>query len=427
MIEIKPHRIGRVAVSIPGSKSYTHRMLIGAALADGPSTLINPLHAEDTRLTRDALRQLGAGMEVIGDRIHVRGTGGRLRAPAGPIHLGNSGTSMRLLTALAALADGETTLTGTDRLCERPVGDLLEALRELGVEARSVRGDGCPPVFVSGGSVAGGGVSIKCGTSSQYLSGLLLLGPRTRDGLEIEVAEGPVSKPYIDMTIDAMARFGIEVRRRGYERFSVPGGRPYRSGTFTVEPDLSNASYFWAAAAVTGGSVKVNGVSGASRQGDLRITDCLARMGCRLIDEGDGLRVEGRAASDGRPLLAAVEADMGDMPDMVPTLAVVAAFARGRTVIRNVAHLRAKESDRLAATIKELGKMGIEARADETDLTVIGGIPRGASIDTYDDHRMAMSFSVAGLAVPGVVIRDEECVRKSFPGYWETFQGLYAG
>ncbi len=427
MKEIVPHGIGDCAVTVPGSKSYTHRILIASALSDGLCRIENALRSEDTLLTRDALRAMGIRIETDGARFVVQGGGGRFRSPDAPIHLGNSGTSMRLLTAAAALAEGETVLTGTKRMCERPLGDLIDALNGLGIAARSVNGDGCPPVSVRGGGVRGGSVGIRCGMSSQFLSGLLLIGPCTKEGLEIAVTQGPVSKPYIDMTVSVMERLGIRLDRDGYERFHIPGGQRYASGDYTVEPDISNASYFWAAAAIAGGRVKVRGVEPDSRQGDIRLTALFERMGCVISQEADGLAVSGAIDAAGRPRLSAVDVDMGDMPDMVPTLAVAAAFAEGTTVIRNVAHLRAKESDRLAVVAAELTKMGISARPTESELIIEGGKPHGAVIDTYDDHRIAMSFAVAGLAVPGVIIGDEGCVRKSFPNFWDVFEGLYKG
>ena len=417
MIEIRPMNAVTAEVSVPGSKSYTHRLLIAAALGQGRSTIENMLESEDTLLTLKALERMGVETRVEGDSRVVFGTGGRLSA-GGEIHLGNSGTSMRLLTAVAGLTDGETVLTGTPRMRERPVADLLDGLSQLQIDAVSLSGNGCPPIRVMGGPVAGGRVRLRCGISSQYLSGILLMAPLTRNGVEIHIIEGPVSKPYIDMTVDVMARLGIAVEREGYMRFFVSGGQAYRAGNYRVETDVSNAGYFWAAAAVTGGRVTVRGVRRDSRQGDIRLLDCLERMGCGVHPEGDGIAVTGGP-------LAAIKVDMSDMPDMVPTLGVVAAFADGVTEIRNVAHLRAKECDRLAAVATELSRMGIDARCTESGLRIQGGLPRAAEIDTYDDHRIAMAFSVAGLKTPGVRIREERCVEKSFPTYWQVFQKLY--
>jgi 3-phosphoshikimate 1-carboxyvinyltransferase len=405
-------------VPVPGSKSYTHRVLIAAALSDGRCLIRNALHSDDTRLTLQALKQWGVRVEESADELAVHGRRGTLAASDRPIFLGNSGTSMRLLTAVAALARGRSVLTGTERLQARPIQDLLDGLGRLGAPARSLTGNGCPPVEVDGGGVAGGRTDLNCALSSQFLSALLLIGPCTRDGVEIRVRQGPVSRPYIDVTLETLSRFGVAFDRSGYDWFRVPGGQRYRSGSFHVEPDCSQAGYFWAAAAITGSTVAVRGTRLDSRQGDIRLTRILERMGCTLSTLESGVAVTG-----GR--LTAVDVDMADIPDVVPTLAVVAAFARGRTVIRNVAHLKEKESDRLAAVCAELGRMGIESGCDETTLWVQGGVPRGAVIDCHDDHRIAMSFAVAGLKTEGIRILDQACIRKSFPGFWEVFAGLY--
>jgi 3-phosphoshikimate 1-carboxyvinyltransferase len=273
-------------------------------------------------------------------------------------------------------------------------------------------------VAIRAAGIKGGEVPLNCGVSSQYLSALLLVGPYTYKGLDITVTQGPVSRPYIDMTVDVMMRLGVEVYREGYRKFKIPSKRIYRAGAYTVEPDCSQAGYFWAAAAVTGSEIKVKGITKHSRQGDLRFAALLESMGCRVVYETDGIAVTGGP-------LSAIEIDMGDMPDMVPTLAVVASFARGTTVIKNVAHLTAKESDRLAAVVRELSKMGIESKQSRTGLVIEGGIPHAAEIDTYADHRIAMSFAIAGLNTPGVSIADETCVEKSFPEFFAVLERLY--
>jgi 3-phosphoshikimate 1-carboxyvinyltransferase len=420
-IETKPVNPA-ATVQVPGSKSYTHRTLIAAALSDGSCRVDNPLRSEDTLLTLKALGQMGVPMEDQPegrpDRIVIHGQNGRFSPVTQPIDFRNSGTSMRLFGALAVLGEGPYMLTGTKRMCERPMQALLDSLVQLGVPAHSMGRNGCPPVVIVGGQCKGNRTTIDCSVSSQYLSALLLIAPCLPHGLTIDVSQGPVSKPYIDMTVDIMAAFGVELRREAYTHFEVPGNQTYRAGSYTVEPDGSNASYFWAAGAITGARVKVLGVTNASRQGDVGLVNVLEQMGCRVAHEDDGIVVTGGA-------LRAVTVDMGHMPDVVPTLAVVAAFAAGTTVIRNVAHLRAKECDRLSAVACELGKMGIEARALDNELHIVGGAPHGAEIETYDDHRMAMCFAVAGLKVPGVRILNPGCVAKSFPDYWEVFDRLY--
>ncbi len=417
MIEIKPKKLADSDVIVPGSKSYTHRILIAAALSDGICTITNGLKSEDTLLTLSALKQMGIGIDVMDDRFVVYGAKGQLKPRIDPVYLGNSGTSMRLLTAVAALGQGRYTLTGTKRMQERPIQDLLDGLVQMGVFARCMNNTGCPPVEVKGGRLSGGAVSLKCGVSSQFLSALLLIAPYTRDGVEINIIEGPVSKPYVDMTIDVMEGFGVRIKRDDYLRFAVAGGQTYRAGPYDVEPDCSQAGYFWAAAAITGSKIKVKGTTLNTRQGDVRFTQILENMGCTINHDSDGISVTGGP-------LSAITVDMGDMPDMVPTLAVVAAFAPGTTQIENVAHLKAKESDRLGSVVHELSKIGIEASCSDTGMKIKGGNPKGAQIDTYGDHRMAMSFALAGLNVPGIVIKDEKCVEKSFPNFWRVFKGL---
>ena len=418
MIEVKPQKINDAVVGVPGSKSYTHRMLIASALSDGVCTIHNGLKSEDTTLTLEALRQMGVTIEIDGNKFIVHGTKGMLKPRTEPVYLGNSGTSMRLLTAVAALGKGIYTLTGTKRMGERPIQDLIDGLKQIGVNARSVNNNGCPPLEIKGGDIAGGSIALKCGISSQFLSALLLIAPYTKNGIDINVIEGPVSRPYVDMTVEVMEKLGVGIRRDGYERYSVQGGQTYRAGAYTVEPDCSQAGYFWAAAAITGAEIMVKGINRKSRQGDVRFVEILEAMGCEISYQKGGIKVSGND-------LAAVTADMADMPDMVPTLAVVAAFARGTTIIENVAHLKAKESDRLGSVVNELSKMGIAASCSDTGMTITGGNPGGAEIDTYGDHRIAMSFALAGLKVPGIFIKDERCVEKSFPNFWEVFESLY--
>ena len=418
MIEINPGKIKNATVSVPGSKSYSHRILIAAALSDGLCKIENVLESEDTLHTINCLRQMGIAIEKSGTGYDIQGRGGELEAVADPIELGNSGTSMRLLTAVAALGKGNYILTGTPRMQQRPIQDLLNGLNQLGVTAKAINDNGCPPVEINGGIISGGSVSIDCHISSQFLSALLLVAPFARDEVQIAVSRGPVSKPYVDLTVQVMERFGIKLEREGYESFKIPGGQRYRSGSYFVEPDSSQAGYFWAAAAVTGAAIKVNGTSLDSHQGDIRITKVLEQMGCEVRSENDGITVKGKS-------LQGITVDMADMPDMVPTLAVVAAFAEGTTLINNVAHLRDKESDRLSAVATNLLKMGINASCTDNGLIIEGGKPHGAEIETYDDHRIAMCFAIAGLVVEGIKIKNQNCVTKSFPNFWEVFQQLY--
>lgn len=389
---------------------------MAAALADGESVLTNALRAEDTELTARALTQLGAGIDWQGTTIRVNGRGGRWRPVSEPIYLGNSGTSMRFLTALVALGEGEYFLTGTTRLCQRPLGELLEALGQVGVRVVSEKSDGCPPVRVTGG-LTGGRAHLSGGTSSQFLSALLFIGPLAPQGMEIEITGELVSRPYVDLTLEVLKDFGISYCREGYRLFQISGGQCYQSRCYEIEADASSASYFWAAAALTGGQVTITNLSLDSIQGDAAFPRVLERMGCAVNQTPRGLTVRGGP-------LTGLTVDMAAMPDLVPTLAVLAACARGDTVITGVAHLRHKESDRLKAVATELAKMGVTAQETPDGLIIRGGHPRGAVIDTHDDHRIAMSFAVAGLRAPGTSIADPGCVAKSFPEFWDYFDQL---
>ncbi len=413
---IKPAQTVHATLTLPGSKSYTHRALMAAALARGESVLANALQAEDTELTAQALAKLGAGIDWQETVIRVRGVGGKWRAVAEPLYLGNSGTSMRFITALAALGAGEYRLTGSPRLCERPMGELLAALRQLGVNAVSKLGDGCPPVVIRGG-LTGGRAQLSGAVSSQYLSALLFIAPLAPQGAEIEVTGELVSRPYVDLTLDVLGAFGISYYREGYRFFQAPGGQEYLARDYEIEADASSASYFWAAAALTGGRVTVTNLSLETCQGDIDFLSVLARMGCRIAQAPEGLTVVGGP-------LSGAQVDMSAMPDLVPTLAVLAAFAKGDTIITGAAHLRHKESDRLHAVAAELGKMGVSATETADGLIIHGGRPHGADIDTYEDHRIAMSFAVAGLKIPGIKITNPGCVAKSFPDFWDFLERL---
>ncbi len=418
MKEIKPLENIDHMVKIPGSKSYSHRMAIAAALSDGVCRIDNFLKSEDTLLTLQALSKMGVKTGFDDAVLTISGTSGRLRGHE-EIFLGNSGTSMRLLTGVAALANGTTILTGTERMTERPVGELLDALNQMGIHAVSIHNNGCPPVEIRGKThPLGGQIKIDCSVSSQFLTALLLIAPCTEKGLVINVTKGPVSRPYIDMTINMMEEFGIEYKRDGYTKFEIPGSQIYAKGRYQVEPDASNAGYFWAAAAITGGRVLVKGIDTASCQGDLGLLECFGKMGCIVTKKENGIEVKGLP-------LTAIDVDMSDMPDMVPTLSIVSAFARGTTKIRNVAHLKAKECDRLNAVATELSKMGAQVSTSDDMLVITGKNLHGATIETYDDHRIAMSFAICGLKVPGVFIKDETCVAKSFPGFWDVLESLY--
>jgi 3-phosphoshikimate 1-carboxyvinyltransferase len=418
MIEVRPLSQCHGVVTIPGSKSYTHRALILSSLGDGESILVHALRSEDTEHTAQALLKFGVEIFWESNDIRVLGTGGKYKVADEKIDVGNSGTSMRFLTALAALKKGSTLLDGNERMRKRPIGELLKGLGELGVRAYSQRGNDFPPVIVESGGLQGGTTRIRGEESSQFLSGLLMVAPYAQKDVNVEVTGSLASKPYVDITIDVMSAFGVGIRNQGYSSFFIKAGQRYLPKKYRIEGDASNASYFLSAAAVCRGRVEVKNLNPATLQGDIGFLDILERMGCRVTRGGDWIEVLGGE-------LHGVEIDMNEMPDLVPTVAVTAVFALGKTVIQNIRHLRLKESDRIHALAVELSKIGIRVNEREDGLEIEGGKPHGAEIETYDDHRMAMSFAVAGLAVPGIRIKGERCVEKSFPGFWETLQKLY--
>ncbi len=416
MLEVLPVETIDAEVRIPGSKSYTNRALIIAALADGVSTLLHPLKSDDTAAMITALREFGIDIEEHEDRFVVYGTGGALKSPSGEINVQNAGTAMRFLTTLSALAADETRLTGTARMQERPIGDLLDALAELGVRAWSERRNSCPPIVVDGPGIRGGLCHLRGEISSQYLSSLLMCAPYADADVSVQVEGRQSSKPYVDMTMDIMQDWGIRVRETAEQSYQVKAGQKYQAREYTIEADASSASYFMALAAVTAGHVRVLGVNPHTRQGDIAFAQVLEQMGCSVKRGDHFLEIQGVDR------LKPVDIDMNSMPDMVQTLAIVAACTEGTTTIRDVANLRVKETDRLSALTKELKKAGIHAKELEDGLIIEGGTPHGATIDTYGDHRMAMVFGILGAVVPGIRIKDPEVVSKSYPDFWKDLE-----
>ena len=419
----------------PGSRSLTNRALIVAALADGTSDLASVGLSLDTLICTEALRTLGIAVAVDKARrsMHITGCAGRVPpgiALAKPgfkeINTGDSGTATRFMTAFLAAGRGRYRIDGSPRMRERPIQDLLAGLAALGIKAESEAGNGCPPLRLETQGLAAGTVTVSGAVSSQYLSGLLMAAPAAAGPVSIRVAgdlptgqAGLVSKPYADMTLAVMRDFGVAVRRDGYTRFDVPAPAAYRARTYAVEPDASSASYFLAAAAVTGGRVTIEGLARTSPQGDVRFADVLRDMGCTVEWSDAGVTVTGPDR------LRAVRIDMNAMPDMVLTLAPLALLARGRTVIKNVANLRVKESDRLAALATELMRLGAKVEEMPDGLTIDPPeTVRPAEIRTYHDHRMAMGMAIVGLRVPGIRIADAECVAKTYPDFFEDLERL---
>ncbi|MCP4722007.1 MAG: 3-phosphoshikimate 1-carboxyvinyltransferase, partial [Desulfobacteraceae bacterium] len=353
MKQIKSRQIKDQIVQVPGSKSISHRMMICAALSKGSSKIKNVLKSQDLSLTAQALADMGAGIkELEPGLVGVQGFNGRPIPHEKPIFLGNSGTSMRLLAGIAALGQTPYTLTGDERMCQRPMVELLEALKLIQVEARSENLKGTPPVFIKGLDRKGGHTIIDCSKSSQYLSSLLMMGALLEKGLTISLPGPPVSVPYIDLTLDVMDQFNVKAWQISQLEYIVPGNQIYEPGEYIVEPDLSNAGYFWAAGAVTGKEIGVDNIPKNSLQGDKKQIQILEKMGCSLNIQENSIAVKGNP-------LKGVDVDMSDTPDAVPAIAVVAAFAKGTTRITNIGHLRIKECDRIEAVSSQLTKMGI--------------------------------------------------------------------
>lgn len=406
----------------PGSKSLTNRALVIAALATGRSEIVGALRSDDTDHMVRGLTALGVRVDQTDDppAFAVEGCGGRIPARSADLFLGNSGTSMRFLCAAAAVGHGRYRLDGAPRMRERPIADLVDALNALGAGVICELNNGCPPVVVEARGLAHGAVRVAGSVSSQFLSGLLMASACAAGPVTVEVTGDLVSRPYIDMTIGVMRAFGGRVDRPGPGRFVVDPAARYEGQRYVVEPDASNASYFLAAAAITGGRCRVEGVGVESVQGDARFADVLAAMGARVTRGRDWTEVAGAD-------LTGVDVDLNAMPDMVLTLAAVAPFAEGPTTIRNVANLRVKETDRLAALAAELRRIGQGVEERDDGLTITPAPVQPARVQTYDDHRMAMSFALVGLRAPGIVILDPGCVAKTFPGFFASLRGLYAG
>ena len=407
-----------VVVRPPGSKSITNRALLIAALAEGETRLHGALFSDDTERMSEALRALGVAVAAYPQehRFHVKGCGGVFTADRAEMFAGNAGTAARFLVAAACIGSGTYVVDGNERMRQRPIADLVDALGQLGVEVSAPTG--CPPVRIEARGLPGGTTRVRGGRSSQYLSALLQVAPYAAGDVEIVVEDDLVAKPYIDMTLGVMAQFGVHAERDGYRRFRVAGGQRYRAvADYEVEPDASSAHYFLAAAAITGGRIGVDGIGTASLQGDVRFVDVLERMGARVERGPRSLAVSG-----GR--FGGVDVDMGDISDTALTLAVIGTLAEAPVRIRNVAHLRIQESERIAVVTTELRKLGGDVTEYDDGWEVRPSRLHGGEVETHDDHRIAMAFALLGLRVPGIVIRDPGCVRKTFPNYFDELDRL---
>ena len=411
----------------PGSKSLTNRALVCAALADGVSTLSGALASDDTRVMIDGLGRLGVAVEESdrGRTLVVHGAGGGVPALEAELELGNSGTTVRFLTAVATLGRGAFRLDGVPRMRQRPLGDLADALNALGADVRCESPGRCPPVAVHANGLPGGVATVRGDISSQFLSGLLMASPCAEGPITLAVDGELVSKPYVRMTLQVMRAFGVDVDAPDdLSRFRVEPQGGYRSRDYAIEPDASAASYFWAAAAILGGRVLVEGLSPQALQGDVAFVECLRRMGCGVEATPEGIAVLGPAA--GRSLRG-IDVDMNAISDTVQTLAAVAMFADGPTTVTGVAHNRHKETDRIGDLATELRRLGASVEELPDGLRITPGEPRAAEVETYEDHRMAMSLALVGLRTPGVRVRDPGCTAKTYPEFFADLRRVVAG
>jgi 3-phosphoshikimate 1-carboxyvinyltransferase len=415
-LELKPARRAAGTVRLPGSKSISNRVLLLAALAKGETEVLGLLDADDTRVMRDALSRLGVSFS---ENI-VKGVGGPFPVKKTDLFLGNAGTAFRPLTAALTFSGGDYRLSGVPRMHERPIGDLVDALRGIGARVDYSGKEGFPPLVIRPAKLSLEKIRVRGDVSSQFLTALLMALPLSGKPARIEVQGELISKPYVEITLNVMQRFGIDVKRTGWRYFDVPAGTYRSPGKIFVEGDASSASYFLAAGAIGGGPVRVEGVGRDSIQGDIRFTEVLERMGAKVSFGADWVE-----ACGGQPVRA-IDLDLNHIPDAAMTAAVLALFADGPSVIRNVASWRVKETDRLAAMATELRKFGaqVEEGTDVLKIAPPSSLRANVAVDTYDDHRMAMSFSLVALGGVAVRINDPNCVAKTFPDYFKVFQTI---
>jgi len=406
-------------VRVPGSKSLTNRALLIASLANGKTHLTNTLFSDDSRYFAKALQTLGFDVQLDEKKFSmtVTGLGGNIPATKAELFIGNAGTAARFLSAFLTLGTGEYILDGEPRMRERPIGDLVEALTQLGAKLEPT--NNCPPVKITANGLPGGKTTIAGDISSQFLSALLMVAPYAQKPIEVTLSTDLNSKPYVDMTITIMKDFGVEIERDGYSRFTIHPSSFFPISSYAIESDASAASYFFAAPAICGGTVKVENISRKSVQGDVAFVDVLKQMGCVVTETDNSIMVH-RPSS-----IVGIDVDMRDIPDTAQTLAAIAPFADSPTRIRGIASARVKETDRVHATCTELARLGVQVEEHEDGMTIYPCQNfKPANIQTYNDHRMAMAFSLIGLRFDGVTIENPSCVTKTFPNFFEVLETL---
>lgn len=417
-MEIKKIENKNIYVKAPSSKAHTLRALILGALANGRTTINNPLLGEDQLNLIESLRNLGVSIEVGEGKILVEGSGGNFKPIESELNLGESGVGMNFLTSAASFGDKPMVLTGKESLLRRPIKEVVDGLLQLGCSIEYLKNPGFPPVKVYNNGIKGGEANIYGGKTSQYFSSITISSPLAQNDVTLNCIDDMNEKPYFDITLEMMEQFGIKVKNENFKKVFIPKGK-YIGCDVLIEGDYSNASYFFLAAAICKTRVEVEGLKQDSVQGDKEILKIFENMGCKVIYNEKSIVLEGND-------LKGIEYDMGDLPDLVPTVAIAAAFAEGTTKLYNIGHLRNKECDRIAAVTSELSKMGADISNDEDSITINGKKTlNGANIETYNDHRIAMSFAVAGLFTGNQKIEDEKCVAKSFPDFWDRFKVFY--
>lgn len=404
-------------IEIPGSKSYTNRALVMAALTKGPVTLMNPLYSEDTEAMLECLKALGLHIETLADKIIVHGDLSGIQNGSYELFAKDSGTTIRFLLALLCLAPGTKILKGSTRLNQRPIKDLVDTLRSAGAKIYYLETEEQPPLQIHPSSLGSvDSITIDASMSSQFFSALLMIAPKLK-GLKIHSKGEIISRPYVDMTVDTMRKWGIDVSQMKDGSYHVPSGQHYKKDLYTIEGDYSSAGYFFATAVLTQSIITLKNLNPDSFQADRKFLDILSTMGNEIKINDDAITITGKQ-------IIPLSIDMEDCPDQVQTMAVLAAFAKGTTVISGVRSLRLKETERVQALKNELAKMGIKTEDTHDTLTIYGGDPRAATIDTYGDHRMAMAFAVAGTKLPGMKINSPEVVNKTFPDFWKQLESL---